>query len=83
MGYDLLSAYAGYVDGQLKRVAIVNLEAWKPSDGKRLSRSINLPVAQGVIRAKVKTLTAAGGATAKGNFTWAGETWTSESDGKG
>lgn len=82
VGHDLLSAYAGYVGGRLKRVAIINFDVWKPSDGKRPSRFVNLLVAPGVIAVNIRKLTAAGGATAEGNFTWAGETWTGENNGK-
>ncbi|OAQ85232.1 glycoside hydrolase family 79 protein [Purpureocillium lilacinum] len=80
---DLVAAYAGYEQDQLRRVAIINYKVWQKGSGARPARTFTLPVPRGVRSVKVQTLTSSGGASVNGTASWAGRTWTYENNGVG
>lgn len=81
---DLLAAYAGYENEELKRVAVVNFDVWELGYGNRPSRMVSIQAPSGTSLATVRTLTSPEGASATNeSFYWAGETWTYQSNGIG
>ena len=80
---DLLSAYAGYDQNQLARVAIINYEVWNPAGEERPRREITFKVPEEISSARVFTLTSPGGASSLEEFYWAGQTWTYANNGIG
>lgn len=77
------SAYAGYENGVLERVVLVNFAVWNSTQkGERPSQEVQLVVPQGVKSVRVERLTAPGADVYKG-VAWNGTQWTFESDGVG
>ena len=66
-----LSAYAGYRDNTLERVAVIDLNEWNAtSSGPRPERWIALPVPAGVARGELRRLTGSGTDAPAGNMTY-------------
>ena len=66
-----LAVYAGYDNGVLARVAIINYAVWEGS-GTRPSRNFTVSVPSSIKSGTVSTMTSPYGATSLMNFYWAG-----------
>lgn len=83
-GHPNVAGYAGFHDGKLATVAVLNMNFWERTAGEqqRPRREIRLTgLASEVKRVKVLRLSAPGGAT-DSSVHWAGRRWTAENDGK-
>jgi hypothetical protein len=78
-----MSAYAAYDNGNLGRVAIVNLHLWSNDTQPRPHKNVTLTLKASTTSVKVKKLTSLHGGIAKAdNITWGGEQWTATNEGK-
>ena len=76
-----MTAYAFYSGPSLSKVALVNLDFWDGA-GDRPEMEVDLAgLAPGRAQAEVKRLTAPKGSLDLEGTSWAGETWTWESNG--
>ncbi|KAL1622699.1 hypothetical protein SLS54_004717 [Diplodia seriata] len=77
--------YAGYHDGKLSKVAVLNLNVWNEGNAANNSRpekEVSLTaLGDDVASVRVSRLTAPGGAAANSSITWAGKRWTAENNG--
>ncbi|KAF2110073.1 hypothetical protein BDV96DRAFT_651226 [Lophiotrema nucula] len=83
-GHPAISGYAGFNNGKLMKIAVVNTGAWNKttSNPNRPERDVNFTgLGDDVKQVKVSKLTAPGGAVDK-NVTWAGKKWTADGDGR-
>ena len=73
-----VSPYAGYVDGQLDRYVVVDLNEWNATDpaGPRLERTFSLDVPDDVTGAELRRLTGKGTDAVAADMTWAGTQFT-------
>ncbi|KKY14435.1 putative glycoside hydrolase family 79 protein [Diplodia seriata] len=83
-----VSAYAAYNSGRLTRVAVVNLELWRESDGdgtgaRRPSKTVELSLGADhhVKKVRVRALTGPDAGAQARDIAWAGTQWTRESNG--
>lgn len=83
LGLDMVAAYAGYQDGQLEKVAVINFQVYESENGNRAKKTVRFKVPEGVNSVEVKTLTGPGASSIDGVFTWGGMSWTYESEGMG
>ena len=81
LGNAHVSAYAGYDNGQLSKIAIVNLVEWNSTKTTtRPVQNVAIDGLKGIPSATVQYLTGAG-ADVKAGVNWAGIQWTVESVG--
>jgi hypothetical protein len=74
--------YAGYNNGKLTKVAVLNLHIWNKGDGDRPRRNVSLAkLGPDVKRVRVSRLTSPDGANDEDNISWAGQHFTAEDDG--
>jgi hypothetical protein len=82
-GQDVLSAYTGYQNGKLAKLAFVNMNLWN-GQGRRPSGKFNLNgLPKGVKSAKIHYLTAKEGSMATTGLTYKGMQWAVGSGGLG
>ena len=81
-GDDTLAVYAGYDNGKLVRVVVINYDLWNGS-GTRPTRDFTINVPSSTTAGTVKTLTSPGGGTATGSFYWAGLAFSHPNNGVG